>query len=252
MKRILILVLLLVLPAAQQSACAADRVPLGKSIDLLNDELKSDETTPQHAVSDPLEPMNRVFFEVNDKIYFWVLKPIKTGYSAVLPEDIRQCFGNFFSNISSPVSLMNNLLQGRIEDAWVVLQRFCINSTLGVYGFGDAATTGFNITPRPADFGQTLGVYGFGEGIYFFWPVVGPSSVRDSVGDITDTIVHPTNYMRWEMSERVAYYMGSKINAMSLAPEVLEDLKKFTLDPYVSARQAYFERRQNQIEQHKR
>jgi len=147
---------------------------------------------------------------------------------------------------------LNNLLQGRFEDAWVVLERFLINTTLGVYGFGDAATTAFDIHPRPADFGQTLGVYGFGAGIYFFWPVIGPSNIRDSLGAVADLSVHPTNFLDWEISERAGYYMGNKINSMSLNPSVYEDVKKFSLDPYVATRQAYSEYRHDQIDKQKR
>ena len=252
MKRMLFFPLLIVLIASGDLAWAAGRAVPGQSVDLLNDDFKDDGKSHQNSIYDPLEPMNRVFFEVNDKLYFWVLKPIKTGYVAVVSPDIRQCFGNFFDNISSPVSLLNNLLQGRFEDAWVVLSRFLINSTLGIYGFGDAATTAFNITPRPADFGQTLGVYGFGEGIYFFWPVIGPSNIRDSVGFAADSFAHPTSFLDWNIYERAGYYMGNKINSMSLKPEVYEDVKKYSLDPYVATRQAYSEYRHDQIDKQKR
>jgi phospholipid-binding lipoprotein MlaA len=193
-----------------------------------------------------------VFFEFNDKLYFWVLKPVKTGYAAVVSEDIRQCIGNFFDNLSSPVSLVNNLLQGRFQDAGVVLSRFLINSTLGVYGFGDAASTAFDMEPRPADFGQTLGVYGLGDGVYFCWPVLGPSNIRDSVGFAADLFTNPATYMDLEMSVRATKYMGEKINLMSLGPDVYEDMKKLSLDPYVAIRQAKFEYRRNQIEKQRR
>jgi phospholipid-binding lipoprotein MlaA len=252
MKRILLFFLLTVLFTSGDLAWAAGRAVPGQSVDLLNDEFKDDGKPPQDLIYDPLEPMNRVFFEVNDRLYFWVLKPIKTGYAAVVSPDIRQCFGNFFDNIASPVSLLNNLLQGRFEDAWVVLERFLINTTLGVYGFGDAAETAFNIHPRPADFGQTLGVYGFGEGIYFFWPVIGPSSIRDSIGFAGDLTVHPTSFLDWEIYERAGYYMGNKINSMSLKPGAYEDVKKYSLDPYVATRQAYSEYRHDQIDKQKR
>ena len=90
----------------------------GTSPDLLSDA--PDENASIVTSYDPLEPMNRIFFQINDKLYFWVVKPVKTGYAAVLPEGVRQCFQNFFDNVSSPVSAVNNLLQGRFEDAGVV------------------------------------------------------------------------------------------------------------------------------------
>ena len=252
MKSRVFLILLVVLFASKDAVWAAGQGVPGQSIDLLNDEFKADDLNQRNSVYDPLEPMNRVFFEFNDKLYFWVLKPVKTGYSAVVSEDIRQCFGNFFDNVASPVSFLNNLLQGRLEDSGVVLSRFAINTTMGIFGFADAASEVFQITPRPADFGQTLGVYGFGEGIYFVWPVLGPSNIRDSVGFAGDTYVHPTNFLDWDIYERAGYYMGNRINAMSLAPDVYEDLKRMSLDPYVAARQAYAEHRQDQIDRQKR
>jgi phospholipid-binding lipoprotein MlaA len=252
MKKIVFFILLVVLFAPRDAVWAADKGVPGQSIDLLNDEFKKDDLNQRNSVYDPLEPMNRVFFEINDKLYFWVLKPVKKGYSAVVSEDIRQCFSDFFDNIASPVSFLNNLLQGRFEDSGVVLSRFAINTTMGIFGFADAASEVYHLTPRPADFGQTLGVYGFGEGIYICWPVLGPSNIRDSVGFAGDTYVHPTNFLDWDILERAGYYMGNRINAMSLGPDVYEDLKKMSLDPYVAARQAYAEHRQDQIDRQKR
>lgn len=252
MKRMLLLFLFLMFFALQDASWAAGQATSGKSIDLLNDEFKEDEQPQENPVYDPLEPMNRVFFEFNDKLYYWVLKPVKTGYTAVVSQDIRQCIGNFLDNLSTPVSLLNNLLQGRFEDAGVVLSRFLVNSTLGVYGFGDPASTAFDLKPRPTDFGATLGVYGLGDGIYFCWPVLGPMNTRDSFGYAADLLTHPTNYMNLDVSERVTYFMGKRINSDSLSPDVYDDLKKLSLDPYVATRQAMFEFRRNQIEKQKR
>ena len=129
MKRKAFFILLALIFVSRDAVWAAERGMSGQSIDLLNDEFKADDLNQRNSVYDPLEPMNRVFFEINDKLYFWVLKPVKTGYSAVVSEDIRQCFGNFFDNVASPVSFLNNLLQGRLEDSGVVLSRFAINTT---------------------------------------------------------------------------------------------------------------------------
>jgi phospholipid-binding lipoprotein MlaA len=253
MKGMLLLFLFIVLSASQCNVVwAAEQITPGKSIDLLSDEYKEDDRPSESPVYDPLEPMNRVFFEFNDKLYFWVLKPVRTGYATVVSEDIRQCIANFFDNLSSPVSLVGNLLQGRFDDAGVVLSRFFINSTLGVYGFGDPASTAFDMKPRPTDSGQTLGVYGLGDGVYFCWPVLGPMNTRDSFGFVADIFIHPTNYMNLDISERITYSMGKKINSDSLGPDVYADLKKLSLDPYVATRQAMFEYRRNQIEKQKR
>ena len=197
---------------------------------------------------DPLEPMNRVFFAFNDKLYYWVLKPANNVYSAILPYDIRLSLGNFVSNVRSPIRLLNNLLQGKISDAGIVLSRFVINSTLGVFGLADPALREFGLEPKPEDFGQTLGVWGLGEGIYFCWPVIGPSNVRDSIGFAGDVYAHPMVYYVEDYSVSLGYYAGSRVNLLSLNPEVYEDLKKYSLDPYISMRQVYLDYRRHKVE----
>ena len=251
MKRRLFFIVFILLFASGGVVRAEEKAATAKGPDLLSDDYTAEEKFSEVASYDPLEPMNRVFFTINDKLYFWVVKPVRKGYAAVLPEEIRQCFQNFFDNVSSPVSFVNNLFQGRFEDAGVVLSRFVINTTLGVYGFGDPALVSFNLTPRPADFGETLGVYGFGEGVYLFWPFLGPSNIRDTVGLAADVYAHPVTYLNWTLEQEGGYYIFSKINAQSLSPDVYEDVKKFSFDPYVAIRQAYFEHRQGKIEKQK-
>lgn len=222
-------------------------------LDLLDDEFYGDDYESMEygqegaEISDPLEPMNRVFFEVNDVLYYWVFKPVKTGYSTVVPYDVRYMFGNFFHNLASPIRLVNNLLQGDFEDAGVVVSRFAINTTMGVFGFGDPAGREFRIAPRPADFGQTLGKWGVGEGVYFNWPFIGPSTVRDSVGLVGDAYTHPFGYIYPGIYEGAVYYMGTRVNSMSLQPDVYEELKKVSVDPYVAMRQAYFDYRRGML-----
>ena len=220
------------------------------SVDLLNENPHYDDTQNSIPVYDPLEPLNRVFFTFNDKLYFWVEKPIITGYSNVVSQDIRQAISNFFNNLASPISLVNNLLQGRFADAGTVTARFFINTTLGVYGFGDAASTAFNMKAKPADFGQTLGVWGLGEGFYICWPVLGPNNVRDSVGFAGDIMANPVTYVDMNTTQQISLYAGQKINYMSLSPDVYDELVRYSLDPYVAARQAYHEYRQDKIEKH--
>lgn len=249
-------------------ACAQqnDRVPQGVGVDVLEeadvDDLLLDEDFDDFdnfddfdggggaelSFSDPLEPMNRVFFAFNDKLYYWVLKPVNHAYSAILPYDIRLSLGNFVNNLGSPVRLLNNLLQGKMTDAGIVLSRFLINSSLGVFGLADPALREFNLEPKPEDFGQTLGVWGVGEGFYLCWPIIGPSNVRDSIGFAGDVYTHPMVYYVEDYSVSVGYYVGSRVNLLSLNPEVYEDLKKYALDPYVSMRQVYLDYRRHKIE----
>ncbi len=227
-----------------------------ETVDLLDDEFynedylddESGEGSLGGVIWDPFEPLNRVFFVINDKIYFWVLKPAKIGYSAVVPYDLRFMLGNFFYNIASPVRFINNLLQGDFVDAGVVLSRFTINSTAGIFGFGDPAGREYGLKPRQADLGETLGKWGVGDSVYLCWPVLGPSNIRDSVGLLGDIYIHPMYYSGRGNLENLAYYAGTRINLMSLKPSVYEEMKQFSLDPYVATRQAYYDYRRNIIE----
>ena len=111
-----------------------------------------DEVKP---ISDPLEPVNRAFFVFNDKLYFWVLKPVSWGYAKVVPEGPRKGVRKFFSNLSTPVRTVNCLLQGDLKGSGTELARFGINTTAGVLGFWDPAL-GWGIPKRPADLALVL------------------------------------------------------------------------------------------------
>ncbi len=249
MKKLLLLLCIICLPVYSVHAMDSDHTGIEELPDFLDDDYDDFDDTEggSDPIYDPLEPLNRVFFEFNDKLYFWVLKPVKTGYSYVVPEELRQCVGNFFNNLAAPIRLINNILQGRFKDAGVVLSRFLINSTVGVYGFGDVAMEEFDIRPRHADFGQTLGVYGMGEGVYVHWPVFGPSNLRDSVGLVGDSLANPAFHIDMTTVEGTLYYSANKVNRMSVTPNLYEEMKKYSLDPYIAARQAFYDYRRNII-----
>ncbi|AGF79095.1 surface lipoprotein [Desulfocapsa sulfexigens DSM 10523] len=234
--------------AFQDVVIEDDEVPVDKMDMLLNDDFFDEEKVVEQIYYDPLEPMNRVFFEFNDKLYYWFLSPLNTAYTAILPWDIRFSIGNFVNNLAAPIRLVNNLLQLKIKDAGVEISRFLINSTLGVFGFGDPAMLDFGLAPREEDFGQTLGYWGVGEGVYLCVPIIGPSNVRDLVGFTADAYTHPMVYYIDELYVSAGYYAGSRVNLLSLNPEVYEDLKKYSLDPYVSMRQVYLEYRRKKID----
>lgn len=199
-------------------------------------------------LADPLEPLNRAFFTVNDRLYYWVLKPVATGYAKAVPEETRVNFRHFFHNLLAPVRVVGNLLQGKIEESGVELARFVINSTIGIAGFDDPAAKSFDLQPHNEDLGQTLGVYGIGNGFYICWPILGPSTLRDSVGMVGDSFLNPLAYLM--ASDAVAgggVYAGKEVNNTSL---VLGDYEQFTeaaFDPYVAIRDAYHQYRSNQV-----
>jgi phospholipid-binding lipoprotein MlaA len=206
---------------------------------------------PVEAVADPIEPVNRAFFHFNDKLYFWVLKPVATGYKAVIPEDGRIGVRNFFSNLTTPVRLVNCLLQANPKCAGVETLRFALNTTIGVAGLFDPAKKRFNLEKQDKDFGQTLGIWGMGPVFYIDLPILGPSSLRDGLGYAVDTSFNPQTYLAIYSVAAGFISTGGwvldKINEASLTLGEYEDLKKAALDPYIALREAYSQYRQNKI-----
>ncbi|HDZ22946.1 MAG TPA: VacJ family lipoprotein [Desulfobacteraceae bacterium] len=207
-----------------------------------------DEDVSQETIADPLEPINRVFFAFNDKLYFWVLKPVARGYRYVIPEPFRVGFRNMFTNIAMPIRAVNCLLQGKFKGLGRELLRFVVNSTAGFFGFVDAAKIGMHLEAQDEDFGQTLGVFGAGPGIYINWPIFGPSSIRDTFGLAGDFFADPLTYLVTGTRETIAVRGGDRVNRTSLTIGDYESLKKSALDPYVSVRDAYFQYRRAKIE----
>ncbi len=212
-----------------------------------DDPFLDDDFEDYAGIYDPLEPLNRVFFTFNDRLYVYVLTPVKRGYSRVVPLELRQHFGNFLNYLATPVRLVNTLLQGRFRDAGTELFRFGINTTLGVFGFADVAAKEYEITPVQADFGQTLGSYGMGEGVYLYWPIFGPSNVRDTVGMVGDMVLKPPFYIDMGTSEAIMYNSFEKVNTLSISPDLYGELVEYSLDPYSAVGQSFYDYRKNKI-----
>ncbi len=197
-------------------------------------------------IADPLEGFNRVMFTVNDKLYFWALKPVATGYRAVVPQPARSGVKNFFSNLGFPVRFVNAILQGKRRAAEAELTRFLYNSTVGVLGFGNPARKHSALNFDEEDLGQTLGRYGIGDGIYLVWPFFGPSTLRDSFGRLGDRFLNPVGYV--DPAEAEWALKGVDIiNGTSLRIGDYESLKAAALDPYISMRDGYMQLRQAKI-----
>jgi phospholipid-binding lipoprotein MlaA len=198
-------------------------------------------------IADPLEPLNRVFFHFNDKLYYWVLKPVARAYSFILPEGLRIAVSNFFDNLLSPGRAVNCLFQGEVKDSSVEIARFLLNSTAGVYGFGDFAKDVLNLPSTEEDTGQTLGYYGLGGLFYINWPFLGPSNFRDSLGMVGDAYMHPIILFDSGWPVTVASWTLDKVNYTSLTLGDYELFTETALDPYVAVRDAYQQYRQGQI-----
>jgi phospholipid-binding lipoprotein MlaA len=225
-------------PSGTESAAGKENLEEG-----LNGEEKAITTIP-----DPLEPFNRAMFDFNDKLYFWVLKPVAQGYNQIVPEPARVGVKNFFSNLRSPIRFVSSLLQGDIQGAATQLGRFLVNTIWGVGGLLDPSSNEqLNIPKENPDLGQTLGIYGLGQGFYLVWPILGPSSARDSVGLAGDYFLYPVSYINpWYDWAAVRAY--EEVNDASLRIGDYESLKEAAIDPYVAVRDAYHQYRQKKVE----
>jgi phospholipid-binding lipoprotein MlaA len=204
------------------------------------------EEVEEVSIADPIEPLNRAMFLFNDKFYFWALKPVARGYNAVVPEPVRISVRNFFWNVKMPIRFVNSLLQGKFLGAGTELARFGINTTLGLAGFLDVAKSKFELDPHDEDFGQTLGFYGLGGLMYIVWPILGPSTVRDTIGFAGDSFLNPVNYITpFEAALGVRAY--EQINKTSLDLGTYEDLKEASVEPYIGVRDAFIQYRKKQI-----
>jgi len=218
-----------------------DAVKEEEDLDYLEDIQPLDE------IADPLEPLNRVFFHFNDKLYFWVLEPVARGYSKVLPENARISVRNFFNNIATPIRFVNNVLQFKIKPAGNELVRFGLNTTLGVLGLFDYAKDHADINMQDEDLGQTFGVWGAGPGFYINLPFLGPSSLRDTVGYVGDSFLDPVSYVKPPI-DRIAIKAGDQVNRTSLRLGDYEEIKKDAIDPYSAFRDIYYQYRKEKIE----
>ncbi|MCE5263554.1 MAG: VacJ family lipoprotein [Deltaproteobacteria bacterium] len=209
---------------------------------------KSGEETKAE-IADPLEPFNRAMYQFNDKLYFWVLKPFAQGYGKVVPEAARVSVDNFFTNLAFPIRFVNCLLQANFSGAAVELGRFTVNTVWGIGGLLDPASSKeIDLSRQDEDFGQTLGSYGLGQGFFITWPLLGPSSLRDTVGIAGDGFfLSPSSYVSpWYAAAGIKAY--DKVNDTSLRIGDYESLVEAAIDPYVAIRDAYVQYRLKKVQ----
>lgn len=208
-----------------------------------------DEWGEGDAIADPLEPLNRFFFHFNDKLYYWVLKPVARGYSAIVPEDLQIVFRNFFDNLRAPTRAVNSLLQGQVKDSSVEIARFALNSTAGILGLADVAKDVFDLRSTKEDTGQTLGYYGMGGIFYINWPILGPSNLRDSLGMVGDAYLHPFMYLDTDWEVTVGAQVFERVNHTALTLGDYELFMETALDPYCALKDAYQQHRNGLIKE---
>jgi phospholipid-binding lipoprotein MlaA len=198
---------------------------------------------------DPLEGINRGIYKFNDVTDRALFKPVATAYKAVAPTPVRKGFNNFFNNLGSITTVLNDLLQLKFANAFTDAGRFIINSTFGLAGFIDVAAMD-NIPNRKEDFGQTLGHWGVGNGAYLVLPFLGASTVRDTTGLVFDTVTtdpitytHNIGQVRLHNQLRAAQFLDRRTELLD-AKDIVDEA---SLDPYAFMRDAYLQRRDTLI-----
>jgi phospholipid-binding lipoprotein MlaA len=213
--------------------------------DDLFDEFE-DDTQDAAQVADPIYYFNYAMYTVNDRLYFYALKPLARGYKAVVPTPARRGIRNFFHNLLFPVRFVNNLLQGKLHQASDEIGIFFVNSTAGILGFNQVAQKHLDMHTKTEDLGQTLGTYRITEGFYLVLPFFGPSTLRDTVGRAGDYFITPLNYVEpWELDTGLGIL--DIVNRTSFRIGDYEDLKAASLDPYTAMKNAYIQNRRSQV-----
>lgn len=196
---------------------------------------------PSESSEDPLESVNRKVFWFNDQLDEYVLAPAATGWDFVVPKQAQVCVSNFFANLRFPIDTVNNLLQGKVNYAATDVGRFAVNTTVGVAGFFDPATS-LGLEPHVEDFGQTLGWWGVSPGPYLVLPILGSSTLRDGGGLIADIPLAVTPFfIPWY------YSLGARtleiVNFRAGILEEVDQAKAASVDYYTFIRSIYLQRR---------
>lgn len=208
------------------------------------------------ATKDCFEKVNRATFAFNNALDKVIFKPVATGYS-YLPAPVKSGVNNATSNILYLITIPNDILQGNFSNAFNNSGRFLINTTFGILGLFDPAQKMGLEKLDHEDYGQTLGAWGVGPGCYFVLPILGPTTVRDAIGRIGNTLLDPfyimtvgdREMMNSDFEEKV-YYIEKGLDVTDFRANNLksfENLEKNSVDLYASIRSLYLQRRENLI-----
>ncbi len=207
-------------------------------------------SAPSGADNDPFEPFNRDLFSLNQKLDKYVVIPSAGLYVVAVPEWGRDRIHNLLTHLDLPGVFVNDVLQGEGKRAGETAKRFVVNTTLGLGGLFDVATTEFKMPMHREDFGQTLAIWGSGEGPYMVMPFLGPDPPRDLIGQLADLVVlDPTNYIHfkqhvwWDMGR--TYFKLLDLRAQNW--ETIQGIQRTSIDYYVSLRTYYRQYRNYEI-----
>ncbi|MGC4404889.1 MlaA family lipoprotein [Methyloversatilis sp. MC4-4] len=195
---------------------------------------------------DPIEGYNRAMFSFNETVDKAVIKPVAQGYDFVVPDPVQTGVSNFFANIADLWTGVNNLLQGKPVDALSDAGRVLVNSTLGILGLFDVATP-MGLEKHEEDFGQTLGRWGVGDGAYVVLPILGPRTVRDTVGLAADIYVDPVRDADAHRGYRNTAIALRAIDTRANLLKAEDALEAAAIDKYAYVRDAYLQHRRSAI-----
>lgn len=199
--------------------------------------------------NDPLEPLNRKTFELNQVLDHLLFRPAAKAYVFVVPDDARGAIHRMLDNMKEPTLFFNHVLQGEFQRAGITFGRFAVNSTVGFGGIVDVMTLS-GVERQPADFGQTMFVWGFPSGPYLILPILGPTSPRDAIGNAVDSYADPATILAnehgvTELTTSRFIFGGVEERAKVLG--VLDDLEKNSLDFYAEMRSLYQQHREAEL-----
>jgi len=191
-----------------------------------------------------LDDYNQWMYEVNDTIDSNLIEPVARYYDDYIPQPVQFGVNNVFENLKSPVNVANNLLQGKFSEAGQETVRFVVNTTFGLGGVFDVATQG-GLPSHKEDLGQTLAVWGVDSGPYIVLPLLGPSTLRDALGDIVDGQINPITAAEYnhETTVRVIYVIDKRASLLT-ATDLLKTMKG---NAYLFTKESYLQKREYEV-----
>lgn len=217
-----------------------------------NGPAEHDEKEPctQDLVRDPWESLNRKVHGFNNTADEYILRPAAVGYKAIVPQSVQVSVSRFFANMGIPATAVNQALQGRPVDAAISLERFAINTTVGIGGVFDPATYLGIPEQDGEDFGQTLAAWGWRDSSYMVLPLLGPRTVRDTVGIVGDQPLSPVGYVA--DTDTASGLQVLEVVDVRTRMLQIDALRQEALDDYLFVRSAWIQQRNHQIQQDQR
>ena len=217
-------------------APAAETAPAAEE-DWSSDDDWLFEEAPDPAERDDIEGSNRMIFSLNEGFYHYLADPVTRGFEWLVPDAGRRALHRFFLNLDHPALFVNDVLQLAPLDAAKTASRFVLNTSVGIVGFFDVATP-LGISGHDTDFGETLAVYGLPSGTYVVIPLLGPSTARDTLGELVDALLHPAVWFA-SPAQQVVFRTSGGLSHYDVEKERLDALRSTSVDFYAAIRGAF-------------